>query len=144
MTDVGPYDVVVVGSAVYMNQWEKDARQLLRRFEGALRARRTWLFSSGPIGGPEEANAKIAEIIRTQAAPPGEAGRLAARIRAQGHATFGGQVTEEMTGFFERWLPRGDWRDLPAVAAWARGIIRADQDPTDWRRQRPQRSLQGA
>jgi hypothetical protein len=27
-----------------------------------------------------------------------------------------------MGGFFERWMPKGDWRDFDAVRGWADGI----------------------
>ena len=124
-SSIGAYDVVVVGSAVYMNRWRPDALDFLRRFEGELAARPTWLFSSGPTGGTPEAETKLASLVRAQGLPPGHAGRLASRIRVRGHATFGGRVGEDMTGLFERWLPRGDWRDSDAVRAWARSIADA-------------------
>jgi menaquinone-dependent protoporphyrinogen oxidase len=121
-SSVAAYDVVIVGSAVYLNRWQPDALAFLRRFEAELTARPTWLFSSGPTGGTPESETKLARALRAQGFPPGHAGRLASRIRVRGHATFGGRVGEDMTGLFERWLPRGDWRDADAVTAWARSI----------------------
>ena len=73
------YDVVIVGSAVYMNRWQPDALAFLRRFEAELTARPTWLFSSGPTGGTPEAETKLARALRAQGFPPGHAGRLASR-----------------------------------------------------------------
>ena len=43
-----PYRAVVLGSAVYMARWRRDAMRLLRR-RGNL-AQREWVFSSGPVG----------------------------------------------------------------------------------------------
>ena len=46
------FDAVVLGSAVYMGQWMKPARELVDRSAAALAARPVWLFSSGPVGEP--------------------------------------------------------------------------------------------
>jgi menaquinone-dependent protoporphyrinogen oxidase len=40
------------GSAVYMGQWMKPARELAERQAAALATRPVWLFSSGPVGEP--------------------------------------------------------------------------------------------
>jgi menaquinone-dependent protoporphyrinogen oxidase len=124
-SSIAAYDVVVVGSALYMNRWQPDALHFLRRFENELTSLPTWLFSSGPTGGTRESETKLARVLRAQGFPPGHAGRLASRIGVRGHATFGGRVGEDMTGLFERWLPRGDWRNARAVTAWARSIADA-------------------
>ena len=44
-----PYRAVVLGSAVYMARWRRDAIRLLRR-RSELGEREVWLFSSGPVG----------------------------------------------------------------------------------------------
>ena len=122
-----PYGTVIVGSAVYMGRWQGDAIDFLQRFERDLRAHPTWLFSSGPTGGTPEADAKVAEatampeVVR----PPADVASRSARIGARGHATFGGCVSDQMTGLLERWMPRGDWRDLDQVRAWATRIAAA-------------------
>src|SRR5665648_1075877 len=54
------YDAVLVGSAIYHDQWLWDARRLLRRVRGELANRPIWLFSSGPIGGTPEGDALVA------------------------------------------------------------------------------------
>src|SRR3954468_20220722 len=46
----GSYRAVVLGSAVYMRRWRRDARHLLRRLEHADPALDVWLFSSGAFG----------------------------------------------------------------------------------------------
>jgi menaquinone-dependent protoporphyrinogen oxidase len=123
--DIGPYDEVVIGSAVYMGKWQRDAVQFLERHERALARVPTWLFSSGPIGGTADADAKLAAVgaVSTNTPANPEVARLARRIGALGHATFPGRVGEEMNGLLERWLPRGDWRDLDAVRAWGSSLV---------------------
>ena len=119
---IDDYGLVVVGSAVYMFRWQGDAVDFLKRFRRELETRSTWLFSSGPTGGDAEADAKMADILVTQPPPPGNAAKLAERIGVRGHRTFAGATADTMTGFFERWIPKGDWRDFDAIRDWANEI----------------------
>ena len=118
------YGAVIVGSAVYMGGWQSDARAFLKRFERDLQARPTWLFSSGPTGGSAEADAAVERAAASPDAVPApkETAKWAARIGARGHATFPGKVGAGVGGIFEKWVPKGDWRDFNAIKAWARGI----------------------
>ena len=119
--DVTAYDAAVIGSALYMGHWQREALDLLKRHEHVLRERPTWLFSSGPTGGSEKTEPALEQArASTTAIPPlKEVAQRAARIAARGHATFPGKVGEEATGLLERWLPRGDWRDFDAIRRWA-------------------------
>jgi hypothetical protein len=59
--EVGPveeFNAVVLGSAVYMGQWMKPARELAERQATTLADRPVWLFSSGPVGEPRQARRK--------------------------------------------------------------------------------------
>ena len=49
---VEEFDAVILGSAVYLGQWMKPARDLAERSAGAMASRPVWLFSSGPVGEP--------------------------------------------------------------------------------------------
>jgi len=44
------FDAVVIGSAVYIGRWMKEATELVERLRPALAGSRVWLFSSGPLG----------------------------------------------------------------------------------------------
>ncbi len=44
------YDAVILGSAVYIGQWRKEAANYLTKHEQALAKLPVWLFSSGPPG----------------------------------------------------------------------------------------------
>jgi menaquinone-dependent protoporphyrinogen oxidase len=115
--DVGTYDVVVVGGALYAGRWHKDARSFVRRATGDLRGRRVWLFSSGPLG---DAAASAASV-----GPTSQVEHLMARIGARGHITFGGRLAADAKGFPASAMAKkmaGDWRDEEAVRVWVKEI----------------------
>jgi menaquinone-dependent protoporphyrinogen oxidase len=121
------YDLVVVGSAVYMFRWQGEAIDFLKRFERQLRGRPTWLFESGPTGGSPKAEEQMARVLADQPPPPGNVAKLAERIGVRECRTFGGRVGPEMGGIFERFVPKGDWRDFDEIRAWANTIADAVQ-----------------
>ncbi len=118
------YEAVIIGSAVYMGHWQGDALDFVKRFEGDLKTRPSWLFSSGPTGGSAEADAAVARAATSPEAVPApkDVAKWAARIGARGHVTFAGKVGAGVGGIFEKWVPKGDWRDFDAIKAWARGV----------------------
>jgi menaquinone-dependent protoporphyrinogen oxidase len=121
---IAGYEAVIVGSAMYMFHWQRDALSLIKRHEAELRQRPTWLFSSGPTGGSPQADATLDEVRRspTDYPPLGTVAELAERIGARGHATFPGRIEEGVGGIFSRWVPKGDWRDFDAIRDWADAI----------------------
>jgi hypothetical protein len=68
--DLAGYDAVVVGSAVYHDRWQEEARNLLKRVRPQLCERPTWLFSSGPTGGTPDADAKVAAAATEDSSVP--------------------------------------------------------------------------
>lgn len=114
-----PYDLVVVGGALYCNRWHRDARRFVRRRSGALRTMPVWLFSSGPVGDDEQ----VPDIPPTR-----QVAALARRIGARGHVTFGGTLAPDARGLVAHSLAArmaGDWRDPAAVDRWASEIVRS-------------------
>lgn len=122
VSDLTPYKAVVLGSAVYMGQWRKEAVEFLQANEKALAERQVWLFSSGPTGagGPVE----LTKGWRfPQAQQP-----IADRIQPRGIAIFHGSVNIKKLNFIEKWMlknfqtPLGDFRDWEAITSWATSI----------------------
>jgi menaquinone-dependent protoporphyrinogen oxidase len=117
---VDAYDVVIVGSAVYMGRWLSGAKEFVERNTGALRARSVWIFSTGPIGDP----LKPAE-------EPGDVATMLALSGARDHRLFGGRLDKGQLGFGERAVVRmvgaddGDYRPWDDIASWASMIARA-------------------
>ncbi len=116
--DVRPYEAVVLGGAVYMNRWHRDARRFGRRFAGGLRERPVWLFSSGPLDLTAEER-KIPPVTFVA--------KLAERIGARDHATFGGRLASHPTGYAASAMAErvaGDYRNFAEIRAWASCIGR--------------------
>lgn len=110
------YDAVVVGGALYGNRWHHAASHFVRHNAGVLKARPTYLFSSGPLG----------DAFSGHDAPPvPEVRLLGARIRARQHITFGGRLEPHPHGLMARLMSEtltGDWRDTDEERSWARKI----------------------
>src|SRR3954471_17837989 len=52
--DADTFDAVVIGSALYVRRWRRDALHYLRRQAPPLATRPTYLFQSGPAGNDPE------------------------------------------------------------------------------------------
>jgi menaquinone-dependent protoporphyrinogen oxidase len=111
--DPGPYDAVVLGSAVYVGRWLEPARHYAAEHAAALRGRPVWLFSSGPVGEPP-----------FPVDEPHDVGPLSELISARAHRLFPGRLDKSLLTFGERAMvtamraPIGDFRDWDAVRAW--------------------------
>jgi menaquinone-dependent protoporphyrinogen oxidase len=118
VTDLAGYGAAVVGSGVYAGRWAGDARRFVKSHKRELRDMPTWLFCSGPTGGGPKEDEAVA------AAGPGVIDRSMQKfdVGARGYATFAGRVGDGMGGPFERFVPKGDWRDFEQIAAWGRQI----------------------
>ena len=123
--DPAGYQAVVLGSAVYIGKWRKEAAEYLRENEKVLAQRPVWIFNSGPLG---EGNA--AEQAGDMGFPKGLR-PIADRINVRDVAVFFGAVDLEKLNPLERWMfknvksPIGDFRNWDAIAAWASGIAAA-------------------
>jgi len=123
--DVTPYEAVVLGSAVYVGRWQKQAANFLKANEEYLAERPVWLFSSGPTG--EGDPVELAQGLHF----PKALQSIADRIQPRDIAVFHGDVNPEKVNFFEKWMiknvkaPLGDFRDWEAISAWATAIADA-------------------
>ena len=120
--DLPAYGAVILGSAVYIGRWRKEAANFLKSNEAELAAKPVWVFSSGPTG--EGDPLELTDGWRL----PGGLQPVADRIQPRDIAVFGGAVDSDKLNFIERWMlknvkaPAGDFRDWEAIAAWARTI----------------------
>ena len=109
-------DAVVVGGALYMNRWHRDAVRFVKRHKAALFDLPVWFFSSGPL----DDSARSGGI-----APVSQVNALASDVEIKGHMTFGGRLTADAKGFVANRMARtntGDWRDAGHVREWVHQI----------------------
>ncbi len=122
VTDVTPYDAVVLGSAVYAGTWRKEAVKFLEDYEAPLTKIPVWLFSSGPMGKGDPA------ILAQGWHFPSAQLPIADHIHARDLALFHGVLDMEKLSFVEKQIakefssPVGDFRDWDAIANWAVSI----------------------
>jgi menaquinone-dependent protoporphyrinogen oxidase len=127
--DLGAYKAVVLGSAVYIGQWRKEAGKFLKANEQVLAGQPVWLFSSGPVG--EGDPVELAQGWRF----PGKLQPIADGIQPRDIALFHGSVDADKLNFLEKWMlnntnsPAGDYRDWEAITAWATAIAEKLQEP---------------
>ena len=117
VANLGPYDAVVIGGALYSGHWHREARRFVKRQASVLRSRPVWLFSSGPLNG--SAAEEIPPVPQVQ--------ELVERIGARGHVTFGGRLPADAKGFPASAMARtnaGDWRDPERIRGWAADVAR--------------------
>jgi menaquinone-dependent protoporphyrinogen oxidase len=132
IADLSPYDAFVVGSAAYMWHWLKEATRFAKRHKEILAEHPLWLFSSGPVGTDlvDEKGQDIFEATR-----PKEFDELGPVLKPLGEKVFFGAYDPDAppVGFAERFvglmpasakdsMPAGDFRDWPAIDAWAAEI----------------------
>ena len=124
-----PYSAVVLGSAVYIGQWRKEAANFLKANEQALSERPVWIFSSGPTD-PAKPDAFIGDKLL-----PGGLLPIAERIHPRDMTIFMGAVDLNKMNMIEKWMiknvkaPVGDFRDWDAITRWATSIADALKQP---------------
>ena len=120
--DVGDYDVLVIGSAVYMGHWLKEATEFVKRSREILVNRQVWLFSSGPLAIKDAG-------VQSRARPvPKEIAELSELIHPRDHQVFFGVLDGSKLSSAQRMmrvlpaaqalLPEGDFRDWNEIEAW--------------------------
>jgi menaquinone-dependent protoporphyrinogen oxidase len=137
--DLGGYDAFVIGSAAYMGQWLRPATEFVKRHRVTLAARPLWLFSSGPLG-TATVDPKGRDLL--DVSEPKQFAEFRTLLRPRDLRVFFGGLDPSRLQGVERvvrstpagrpLLPEGDFRDWPAIEAWAEGIARdLAANPTD-------------
>ena len=117
------YDAAVIGSAVYVGRWMKDARTFLEANRESLRMMPLWLFSSGPLGDGSRPD----DVVDVRA--------FAEDVHARDHRVFAGKLDKADLSFAERsairmvHAPYGDAREWGEIRSWAKTIAAELTDP---------------
>lgn len=114
-----------------MLHWLKDATAFAKRHQADLNERPVWLFSSGPLG-TDRIDKDGQDVV--EASRPKEFAELSTLLRPRGERIFfgawdpddppigiAGRVLRLMPASKDA-LPAGDFRDWPAIDAWAAEI----------------------
>jgi menaquinone-dependent protoporphyrinogen oxidase len=121
-TDLAAYQAVILGSAVYIGRWRKEAVKFLQANEQSLAEKPVWLFSSGPTGEGDPV-----ELLQGWRLP-GKLQSIVDRIQPRDIAVFHGATDVNKLNFIEKWMlknvkaPVGDFRDWEAITSWATAI----------------------
>jgi len=116
------YQAVVLGSAVYIGMWRREAAAFLKTNEMDLAQKPVWLFSSGPTG---EGDLEV--LLQGWHFPKGLQ-PIADRIQPRDIAVFRGAVEMQKLNPLEKWMMKqvkaagGDFRDWEAITSWATAI----------------------
>jgi menaquinone-dependent protoporphyrinogen oxidase len=116
------YEAVVLGSAVYIGKWRKEAVKFLTSNEKMLIDRPVWLFSSGPTGEGDPV-----ELMKGWRFPV-ELEHISNRIQPRDITVFHGSVNMDKLNFIEKGMinnvkaPVGDFRNWDAINSWATTI----------------------
>lgn len=130
------YDAFVVGSAVYLGHWMKEARNFASKNRAVLAAHPVWLFSSGPLG-TKPTDAKGRDLLEVSA--PKELDELTALLKPRDHRVFFGALDSarlkgthstlyKLAGRSQAGreaMPEGDFRNWKGIEAWVNGIAEA-------------------
>lgn len=104
------YQAVVLGGALYMGRWHKDARRMLKRYQSELASLPLAVFAMGPKSNEPEALAGGgAELARALDAVP--------EVHPFSSAIFGGVFS-----FGKKHAL--DARDWTAIGNWANEVVR--------------------
>jgi menaquinone-dependent protoporphyrinogen oxidase len=120
--DLGGYDAVVLGSAVYMKRWRREARHFLHEHRDPLSHVPFWIFSTGPVGENADGENGWSE--------PKKVLEAAQDLGVRDHLVFGGRVPQDPGNFVERAMQRNtppqfaDLRDWDQIRERARDIAR--------------------
>lgn len=111
------YDAAVIGSAVYVGRWMKDARDFLEDNRESLRKVPLWLFSSGPLGDASKPSGDLVDVRS-----------FADDVHARDHRVFAGKLDRADLSIAERaavrlvHAPYGDAREWGEIRSWAKTI----------------------
>ncbi len=118
--DLRQFDAVLLGSAIYLGKWRKEALEFGEIHAEELRQKPVWLFDSGPLfSWPDEGRNEPVEAAE----------ELKLRLGAHSRTTFGGRLRHEDAGFLTRRIMAGgkagsygDFRNFERIRAWSRQI----------------------
>jgi len=118
----GQYKAFIIGSAVYIGQWRKEASNFIKTNEKILSQNPVWIFSSGPTGEGD-----AVELMQGWVYPPSLKTTFE-NIKPRGITAFHGSIDSKKMNFLEKLAIKnvkaklGDFRDWNGIESWASSI----------------------
>jgi menaquinone-dependent protoporphyrinogen oxidase len=123
--DLDSYGAVVLGSAVYIFHWRKEASRFLKANAKQLAERPLWIFSSGPTGKGDPVELTNGWRFPKALQP------LLDSIKPRETVVLHGAIDPGKMKGLEKWMIQKvgakveDSRDWEAIASWAKDIASA-------------------
>ncbi len=114
VTDVEPYDAVILGAPLYIGRWHAGARTFLRRHRTALEERPLAVFALGPLTLGETQIADSRKQLLSALAH--------LEVSPDLVTIFGGAVDPAKLHFPLNRMPKTDARDWSEIEAWASDV----------------------
>jgi menaquinone-dependent protoporphyrinogen oxidase len=122
VSEIGTYDAVIIGSAVYIGKWRKTAVNFLKKNVKQLSAKKTWIFSTGPTGEGDPV-----ELLKGWKIPS-SLEEVMQNLKPLDIKVFNGKLSEEKLSFMDKFIinkvkaPKGDFIDWKDIENWATAI----------------------
>ncbi len=112
---VDGYDLVVLGTGLYMSRLHRDARRFLRRHKDALAHVPFAVFAMGPLSNDPQEKEKVRPQLEHGLERYPEIAPVATEI-------FGGVIVPEKMSFPYNRMPAGDHRDWDEIRRFAASL----------------------
>jgi len=110
--DLAGYDLVVLGTGIYMTRLHREARRFLRRHEEGLASVPFAVFAMGPLSNDAEEKEKVRPQLERGLGHYPDVYPVVTEI-------FGGVIDPEKLSFPFSRMPAGDHRDWDEIRAFA-------------------------
>ncbi|MDQ7027797.1 MAG: flavodoxin domain-containing protein [Anaerolineae bacterium] len=123
VTNLTDYDGVIIGSAVYAEQWRPEVAQFMRLRVDVLAEKPVWLFSSGPTGHGKATDLLGGFLFPNNLEPYRQ------KIAPQDTVIFHGNLDLTKLTLAELMIvngyggPLGDYRHWETIRQWADNIV---------------------
>ncbi len=117
------YNTIVLGSAVYVGSWRKQAARFLKKFQDELKDKKVYLFSSGPTGEGDPVSLMEGWEF------PKNLKEIADKIGVEDIKVFHGAVDPDKLSGLHKFMvskikaPVGDFRNWEDIERWSRKVI---------------------
>jgi menaquinone-dependent protoporphyrinogen oxidase len=112
VADLEGFDLVVLGSGLYMGRLHREARRFLSKYRAELAHMPLAVFAMGPLSAEESEREKVRPQLEKALAHYPEIAPVASEI-------FGGVIVQERLSFPFNHMPEGDYRDWDEIRRFA-------------------------